>query len=356
MSTVTPAQLGFTPFFQTQLSLDELETLTPCRVSNVQRDVITCLSVDPNSKPVTHAIDAYHWRDHTGADRPAVGDWLLLDDQHLPVRLLTRSTYLQRRRAGVESSVQSIAANIDSVFIVTSCNEEFSLNRVERYLALISEAGAQAVVVLSKADLSEDVAAFEAQVTQSNPLVPVVSLNATDARCRDALMPWLGSGQTVALLGSSGVGKSTLTNALLGDASQLTAGIREADSKGRHTTTSRSLHLLPCGGVLIDTPGMRELQIFDAAEGISATFADIEALANTCRFHDCAHQGEPGCAVIKAIENGGLSARRLDNYKKLLREQAHAEETLAERRRNDKALGKFYKRTLKESKKLKSRD
>ena len=169
-------------------------------------------------------------------------------------------------------------------------------------------------------------------------------------------MPWLGSGQTVALLGSSGVGKSTLTNALLGDASQLTAGIREADSKGRHTTTSRSLHLLPCGGVLIDTPGMRELQIFDAAEGISATFADIEALANTCRFHDCAHQGEPGCAVIKAIENGGLSARRLDNYKKLLREQAHAEETLAERRRNDKALGKFYKRSLKESKKLKSRD
>lgn len=356
MTVISLPTLGYQSFFQSQLSLDELEQLSPCRVISVQRDLTLCLGIDEHDKPVTHAIDAYHWREAEGADRPTIGDWLLIDNDGLPVRRLSRSTYLQRRRAGVETGVQSIAANIDTVFIVTSCNEEFSVNRVERYLALISEAGALAVVVLTKTDLCDEIDGYVHAIQESNPLVPVVSVNATDPTCCETLVPWLGRGQTIALLGSSGVGKSTLTNALLGSTAQATGEIRTSDSKGRHTTSSRSLHLLPCGAVLIDTPGMRELQIFDAADGINTTFADITALAAGCRFHDCAHQGEPGCAVSEAVARGELSGRRLDNYHKLLREQAHAEETHAERRRNDKALGRFYKRTLKESNKLKSRD
>jgi ribosome biogenesis GTPase len=170
------------------------------------------------------------------------------------------------------------------------------------------------------------------------------------------LQKWIEQGQTVALLGSSGVGKSTIINGLMGSQDQETGAIRESDSKGRHTTTSRSLHLLSGGGLLLDNPGMRELQIVDSEEGIKATFSDIDELAENCRFKDCQHISEPGCAVLEAVEAGRLEQRRLDNYHKLMSEQARNSESLAERRSSDRALGRFYKSALKSSRKFKSRD
>ncbi len=177
----------------------------------------------------------------------------------------------------------------------------------------------------------------------SDPLLMVESVNGLDESDVAKLMSWCGEGQTVAFIGSSGVGKSTLVNTLLGEQEQATGGIREDDSKGRHTTTSRSIHLLPSGGILMDTPGMREIQLADCEAGVSETFADVEALADNCRFNDCQHQTEPGCAVQAAIEDGSLELRRFTNYQKLLREQAHNGASLAEQRAQNKQFGKMVR-------------
>ena len=181
-------------------------------------------------------------------------------------------------------------------------------------------------------------------------------VNATDPAALKVLEHWIVYGETVALLGSSGVGKSTIINGLTDSELQLTGAIRESDSKGRHTTTSRSLHLLSGGGLLLDNPGMRELQIVDSEEGIKTTFSDIDTLAQKCRFKDCQHINEPGCAVIKAIKSGWLEQRRLDNYRKLMSEQVRNNESLADRRSNDRALGRFYKEAKKSSRRFKSRE
>ncbi len=197
--------------------------------------------------------------------------------------------------------------------------------------------------MLTKADLCDDVDELKAQVQKLDPLLMVESVNGLDESDVAKLMSWCGEGQTVAFIGSSGVGKSTLVNTLLGEQEQATGGIREDDSKGRHTTTSRSIHLLPSGGILMDTPGMREIQLADCEAGVSETFADVEALADNCRFNDCQHQTEPGCAVQAAIEDGSLELRRFTNYQKLLREQAHNGASLAEQRAQNKQFGKMVR-------------
>jgi len=184
----------------------------------------------------------------------------------------------------------------------------------------------------------------------------VEMVNATNTSSLGVLNNWIAPGQTVALLGSSGVGKSTIINGLIGNQDLATGAIRESDSKGRHTTTSRSLHCLPGGGLLLDNPGMRELQIVDSEEGIKSTFSDIDTLAKKCRFKDCHHTTEPGCAALKEIKAGRLEHRRLNNYHKLLSEQTRNSESLAERRNNDKALGRFYKTAKKTSRRFKSRE
>lgn len=193
-------------------------------------------------------------------------------------------------------------------------------------------------------------------VRKDYPGLPIEVINATDVRDVATLEMWCASGQTIALLGSSGVGKSTLINSLKGALEQATAPIRAKDSKGRHTTTARSLHRLRGGGILLDTPGMRELQMVDCGEGIHSTFADIGQLAGACRFHDCQHLAEPGCAVRQAVEAGKLEQRRLDNYHKLMAEQERNSESLAERRQHDRALGRFYKQAKATSQRFKSRD
>lgn len=326
-------QLGWNNLFQQQLTLEELEHSRVARVVEHHRSGYKLLSEDGET---TLAI-------HKSLPMMTVGDWLLLDKQGGFERLLDRQSLFARKAAGSKVAEQLIAANVSTLFIVCALNDDFNLSRIERYLATSNEAEVEPVIVLTKADLVTDAEEKRQQVQQLDPLLMVEMLNALDGEQYTSLSSWCKSGSTVAFMGSSGVGKSTLVNGLLGESVQLTRGIRESDSKGRHTTTGRSMHFLPSGGVLIDTPGMRELQLFDCADGVAETFSDIEALAERCRFSDCQHDSEPGCAVINAIETGQLEQRRLNNYLKLMREQQRNSATLAERRASYKQQTKMYR-------------
>ncbi|MCG9681889.1 ribosome small subunit-dependent GTPase A [Vibrio sp. Isolate23] len=326
-------QLGWNNLFQQQLTLEELEHSLIARVTEHHRSGYKLVSDQGEiTLPIRKSLPMM-----------TVGDWLLLNQEHGFERLLERQSLFARKAAGSKVAEQLIAANVSTVFIVCALNDDFNLNRIERYLATANESGVEPVIVLTKADLVTDAEAKRQQVQQLDPLLIVEMINALDANQYTPLTHWCKTGSTIAFIGSSGVGKSTLVNGLLGASAQLTGGIRENDSKGRHTTTGRSMHFLPTGGVLIDTPGMRELQLFDCAEGVSGTFADIEALATQCRFSDCHHESEPGCAVTHAIETGQLEHRRLNNYLKLMREQQRNGATLAERRATYKQQTKMYK-------------
>jgi ribosome biogenesis GTPase len=217
---------------------------------------------------------------------------------------------------------QVVAANVDTVLLVLALNRDFNVRRLERYVAAGWESGAQPVVVLTKADVCDDLAAREAEAAAVAPGVPVHVVSSWEGTGLDVLGAYLGPGRTVALLGSSGAGKSTLLNRLAGAEVMATGAVRDADDRGRHTTTRRELVRLPGGALLIDTPGMRELGLWDAAEGVSQTFGDLEALAVRCRFRDCAHDSETGCAVQAALTEGSLAPERLASYRKLQRELA----------------------------------
>ena len=267
--------------------------------------------------------------------RAAVGDWVLLDGSRI-VALLPRTSLVKRAAAGEHYRQQPIAANVDVVLVVTGLDDDFNPRRIERYLLLVRGAGVQPVVVLTKADqpgVDADAAiAALADVTVHD--VPVVTVNARDPESVAALDPWLRPGVTAALVGSSGAGKSTLANTLLGEQRMKTAAVRERDSRGRHTTTWRSLVPLPTGACLIDTPGMRELKPTGEEDLADGVFDDIQALASRCRFRDCRHAAEPGCAVQAALEAGEVDPGRLTNYLKLRDELAGAAGILARRRRS----------------------
>lgn len=273
----------------------------------------------------------------------AVGDWVLTTpDRTMVADRLERQTSLKRRAAGHNVEAQLIAANVETFGIVTSCNEDFNIARLERYLALAVSAGCVPLIILTKSDLSDDPDGYARQAERLSPMVTAVTMNATDSGQLDVLAPWCRNGQTLVLAGSSGVGKSTLSNLLTGgDAA--TQGIREDDAKGRHTTTSRDLARTRFGGWLIDTPGMRSLPLTDVADGIEAVFEDIETLAATCKFNDCAHETEPGCAVQAAVDRGDLDPRRLQRWQKLKREDAQNSEALFEARARQKSLHKKYR-------------
>jgi ribosome biogenesis GTPase len=339
------SDLGWQAWFQQQLSLEEWEITMPARVIEQHRSgVVLATGEAVLTVPLLATTPEL-----------VVGDWLLLDSEQRVVRRLERKTCFARKAAGSELKKQIISANVDIAFIVSSMNDDFNLNRIERFLTLVNEAGAEPVVILSKSDQVQSPAQFVEQVHAIDPYLAVEMVNCLDAESVARLMPWIRRGTTVAVLGSSGVGKSTLINTLLGEQRQSTGEIREDDAKGRHTTTSRSLIAMKNGGLLLDTPGMREIQLADAREGIAATFADIEALASRCRFADCQHQAEPGCAVLAAIDAGELDQRRLDNYMKLLREESRNTASLAEQRKASKAQGKFYKQVMVDTKKLRGR-
>jgi len=339
----TLASIGWQPFFQQQLTLDEWDNALPVRVVEQHRSRLE-VTGDGGMQtiPITPAMPPM-----------CVGDWLLLDPDGHFLRLLQRKSCFRRKAAGSRVSEQLIAANVDSAFIVCSLNQDFNLNRIERYLALTHEAGAEPVVVLSKVDLCADPDAYREAVQQLDNLLAIELVNGLDPASAARLLPWCQPGNSVVLLGSSGAGKSTLGNSLLGETLQATGSIREDDAKGRHTTTRRSLLKMPNGALLLDTPGMRELQLSDCESGVAATFSDIEGLATGCRFGDCQHLQEPGCAVRQAVQEGRLEGRRLENYHKLMREQAINRASLAERRAGERELGRFYKGALRESKKIK---
>jgi ribosome biogenesis GTPase / thiamine phosphate phosphatase len=257
---------------------------------------------------------------------PAVGDWVLLSGEGAVIeKVLPRTSKFSRKKAGNEAEEQIIATNIDTVFILSSLNDDLNSKRMERYLLLCWESGANPVIVLTKSDTCKGIEEKKKEVENTLLGVKVITISAVNHEGIEDLMPYLDKGQTVALVGSSGVGKSTLTNLLVGYDVQKTKEIRESDDKGRHTTTHRELFLLENGASIIDTPGMREIQLWQGQEGLSTQYHDIEELALHCRFNDCRHEDEPGCGIRLAIEEGTLSEERLEHYQKLQREIAYME-------------------------------
>ncbi|MEZ9540051.1 ribosome small subunit-dependent GTPase A [Shewanella sp. 10N.286.51.B8] len=335
------SQLGWRPFFQQQLTLDELTGFNIGRVIEQHRSGVVVLS--------EHGHCSLNQSFSQAAERLCVGDWVLFNGDNQFHRLLDRQSLFQRKAPGSKVETQLISANVDSVFIVCSLNQDFNLSRIERYLALTKEAQVEPIIILTKADFCQDLDDKLAQVQSLDPFMMVHAINALDKEQLSVLDTYCKQGNTIALLGSSGVGKSTLVNGLMGFEAQLTSDIREDDSKGRHTTTSRALKTLPQGGLILDTPGMRELQLGACEQGVNETFSEITELAQQCRFADCSHANEPGCAVRAAIESGVITARRYASYQKLMREQALNGATLAEKRAKDKAFGKMINSVQSES-------
>ena len=288
MTDLTYADLGWSDFFQHQ---GDAETLNAMRLTAVHRSEVEALSpTGPHRLTVPFS---------TGDLTP--GDWVETENESIVKQCLKRQSSLKRGSAGAEAQAQLIAANVTTLGIVTSCNADFNIARLERYLVVATDGGCLPLVILTKPDLSDNADDYLRQARRLSPLVTAIAINATDPGDIARLHAWCKNGETLALVGSSGVGKTTLRNALTGETAA-TQGIREDDAKGRHTTTHRELFALPEGGWLVDTPGMRELQLHAAEHGIAQLFDEIEDLAAGCRFQDCRHQSEPGCAVLAAIK------------------------------------------------------
>lgn len=339
------ATLGWKPYYQQQLSLNEWDECLPGRVLEQHKSHLEIALESGSVKlEMSHQLP-----------NMTVGDWLLLTKDLQFHSLLDRQSIIQRKAPGSDLKYQLIAANIDTMFITSSLNRDFSLNRIERYLVLARESEIEPVVLLTKADLCDEPEAYVAKVQQLEPGLVVEPLNGLDVNSAAVLQHWCKPGSTLAFLGSSGVGKSTLINTLMQSQAQSTGVISDTSERGRHTTTTRSLKFMPSGALLMDTPGIRELQLSDCESGIEATFSDVIALALNCRFSDCQHIHEPGCAVQKALQHGTLDQRRFDNYLKLNKEQAFHSATLAERKAHDRSLGRLYKRVQSEATQKKHR-
>jgi ribosome biogenesis GTPase len=314
--------LGWNDRFQALFSSLAEPHLFPARVAREDRD--RYLLLDASGEREATLAGRFRHEAMSRAAHPAVGDWVAARAAAAGPAVITavleRTSALTRKRAGEATEEQVVAANVDAVFLVVGLDGDFNARRIERMLTAAWESGAEPVVVLNKADLS---ATLEDQLDEVRSLAPgaaVVALSALSGSGLAALERWLAPGRTVALIGSSGVGKSTLVNALLGASRQATGAVRAADSRGRHTTTHRELVPLPAGALLLDTPGMRELQLWGEASGVEGAFPEIAALALQCRFRDCAHESEPGCAVQAALATGTLECERFESWRKLGRE------------------------------------
>ncbi|SPJ30327.1 ribosome small subunit-dependent GTPase A [Falsiruegeria mediterranea] len=335
----TYSDLGWSNHFAAQEAAPEADRIF--RITAVHRDRLTGFSPRGERVLLPRAGQS------TGSF--AVGDWVDANQDGLIDRTLERNTLLSRRAAGSGAQSQLIAANVDVLFITSSCNADFNVARLERYLALAHQAGCYPVVVLTKADTCGDPQGFVRQAETLEPFLTVLAVNAHDENDLRQVLAWCPRGQTGALVGSSGVGKTTLTNGL-SRSTDATAAIREDDAKGRHTTTARALRPMTNGGWLIDTPGMRALRMLDNTDGIDEVFADLVELSHDCQFSDCSHGSEPGCAIQAAIQAGVLDSDRLRRWQKLLREDRMNSETVAEARARDKAFGKMVRSVMKDKK------
>ncbi len=315
---------GWNSYFEALWNEGERENAVPARVIEQQRKYWRIAGefgegwAEPSGKLRLATDEAVEW--------PAVGDWVAAEvgngkSNAVIQEVLARRSRFVRKTPGKKITEQVIAANVDTALLVTALDGDFNPRRVERYLAQCWESGARPVVVLNKADACMDARRKSAEVEQIALGASVCVVSAKTGQGMEQLEPFLKSGDTLVLLGSSGVGKSTIANRLAVEVLQETQPVREEDSRGRHTTSSRTLMALPGGALLMDTPGLRELQLWDADEGVAETFEDIDALAAQCRFTDCGHEGEPGCAVQAAMSAGTLDEARLENWRKLVREQ-----------------------------------
>lgn len=348
--------LGFDKWFEPYRSKESAEPFEPARITVVHRD--SYILRDAGGEYPAEAAGKFLFSTESELDMPAVGDWVdaAFFNQHSEAvihRVYPRRTVLKRKSAGEKTQYQIIAANIDTAMIMQSCSADFNLRRLERYLVAIRDGGIRPVLLLSKSDLvgEEERDRLVEEVRAAEPGIPVFVFSNITGSGREEIKYSLEPGKTFCLIGSSGVGKTTLLNFLVGEDIFFTKAIREKDEKGRHATSRRQLVMLQGGAMIIDTPGMRELGVIQTDEGIRASFPDIDALAGECRFSDCTHVAEEGCAVLQAVEEGMLDGGRYRSFLKLRRESAFNEMTYLERRRRDKAFGRMVKDVMTHRKK-----
>jgi ribosome biogenesis GTPase len=348
-------KLGFDKWFEDNTCIEESDELEIARVIAVHKDRYTVTNgrkdviAEPAGKLLYSATSPQ--------DYPSAGDWVcarFYDDDTLSIihRVLPRKSILKRKTPGKNVDFQLIAANIDTAFIVQALDSDFNLRRLERYLAMIYEGKIEPIVLLSKSDLipADEIPAKIDSIKEIKPGLPVYAFSNNEASLSESIQALLKPGKTYCLLGSSGVGKTTLLNNLIGQDVFETRDVREKDGRGRHTTTYRHLLTLKNGAMVIDTPGMRELANFSIDAGMKETFDEIVELSNHCKFSDCTHISEKGCAVLSALESGALSKSRYQNYIKMHKESLFNEMSYHEKRQKDKQFGKMCKNVLKQKK------
>jgi ribosome biogenesis GTPase / thiamine phosphate phosphatase len=351
MSTESLISLGWNDHFQGLYTIHQWDVKTLGRINSVQRGHAKLMV--PGRELDAVVAGRLYYRAEQGNIYPVAGDWVrFIESGDGPVRIeeiLKRMNQFSRQSAGVEVKEQIIAANVDMLFILMGLDRDFNIKRLQRYLTLAGASGITPVILLNKVDLCSDMARALGEVENSAPGIPVHVISAQFSIGIEELSPYLTRGKTIAMTGSSGCGKSTLLNALCGKETAYTGDVRHTDGRGKHTTTARSFYFLPGGALLMDNPGLRELQLWGDKENLKAVFSDIDDIARECRFRNCRHRGEPGCAVAEAIRRGDISKDQYENYLKLRSEMETTKEQLLEKKRKWGKMVTRYQRELKKT-------